>query len=94
MEATIAVTVTLNNGQSPVGDITVTVAGGEEPQEMVMDDYTVVFDVRKGVEYTVTAAGHGYTTVEETVFVEEDVEISFELEEIVAPVEGLYVSPM
>ena len=93
MEATIAVTVTLNNGQSPVGDITVTVAGGEEPQEMVMDDYTVVFDVRKGVEYTVTAAGHGYTTVEETVFVEEDVEISLELEEIVAPVEGLYVSP-
>ena len=93
MTATITVTVTLNNGQSPEGT-TVTVEGNGDSQTLTYAAEPVVFDVRKGSDYVVTAAKAGYAGVEETITgLSEDVTLPFELEEIVAPVEDLYVSP-
>ncbi len=93
MDATITAYVNLSNGQSPAGATVTVVCGDETLTETVGEEGNVVFDVRKGAEYTVTASFNGYTTEEETIFVDEDKEVSFTLVEIIAPVEGLYVSP-
>jgi hypothetical protein len=93
MDATITAYVNLSNGQSPAGATVTVVCGDETLTETVGEEGNVMFDVRKGAEYTVTASFNGYTTEEETIFVDEDKEVTFTLDEIIAPVEGLYVSP-
>ena len=93
MDATITAYVNLSNGQSPAGATVTVVCGDETLTETVGEEGNVMFDVRKGAEYTVTATFNGYTPEEETIFVDEDKEVTFTLDEIIAPVEGLYVSP-
>ena len=92
MEAAVIVEVTLNNGQSAAG--TQVVLDGDNHYTGVVDEEGVaIIDVRKGT-YTLTIEIEGYTSIEETVVVNEDiVELEYTLNEIIAEVTNLYVSP-
>ena len=93
MEATLTFTSTTNNGQAAAG-ATIAIVGEENNYTVTLDENgTATQVVRKG-EYTMTATLAGYSTTWS--FDDEitaDAEYNIEFEEIVAPVEGLYVSP-
>ena len=92
MEAEVAFVVTLNSNQSPVGT-TVEMVGAEETYEGTLESDTLVFEaVRKGT-YDVTVELEGYETAASTIEITEDGVYEVFLEEILAEVDNLYVSP-
>lgn len=93
MEATMTFNVSLNNAQSADGAV-VTVVGENNDYTATVADGTAEMIVRKGDNYTITVALEGYASYTATEFVEEDeYEYNVVLQEVIAPVEGLYVSP-
>lgn len=92
MISTVTVNVALNNAQDPTG-ATVTFEGNNTYEATVDATGTVVFNnFRKG-EYEITVELDGYETLMEPVLVEEDeMTLNYVLEEIIIPVDGLYVS--
>ncbi len=94
MQSTITFDVALNNGQSPIG-ATVAVVGENNTYNATIDeDGAAELTVRKGDTYEITVALNGYETYTTSVFVEEDEYLyDIVLEELIAPVDGLYVSP-
>ena len=93
MVSNVKIIVALSNGQSPEGvEVALT---GDNYEEMFEMDATGVLELelRKAV-YEAAITFDGYTSVTDELVIDEDEEeFSYLLEEIVAPVEGLYVSP-
>ena len=93
MEATMTFNVSLNNAQNPDGAV-VTVVGENNDYTATVADGTAEIVVRKGDNYAITVALEGYASYTATEFVEEDeYEYNVVLQEVIAPVAGLYVSP-
>ena len=93
MEATMTFNVSLNNAQSADGAV-VTLVGENNEYAATVADGTAEMIVRKGDNYTITVALEGYASYTATEFVEEDeYEYNVVLQEVIAPVAGLYVSP-
>ena len=94
MNATLSFTLALNNGQSPAGALIEIVGENDSYTETADDSGLVDIEVRKGQNYVMTVTKDGYTSWSEEEFVEEnEYEFNVLLNEIVAPVEGFYVSP-
>ena len=93
MEATMTFNVSLNNAQSADGAV-VTLVGENNDYTATVADGTAEIVVRKGDNYAITVALEGYASYTATEFVEEDeYEYNVVLQEVIAPVAGLYVSP-
>ena len=93
MEATMTFNVSLNNAQSADGAV-VTLVGENNDYTATVADGTAEIVVRKGDNYAITVELEGYASYTATEFVEEDeYEYNVVLQEVIAPVEGLYVSP-
>jgi len=93
MEATMTFNVALNNAQNPDGAV-VTVVGENNDYTATVAEGTAEIVVRKGDTYDITVSLEGYASYTATEFVENDeYEYDVVLEEIIAPVDGLYVSP-
>lgn len=93
MIATLTINVALNNGQSPVGAV-VELEAAELEYEFTVDETGVITEeIRKG-EYLVEVELEGYTGIIDILEADTDeIELTYVLNEIIAPVEGLYVSP-
>ena len=93
MEATMTFNVSLNNAQSADGAV-VTVVGENNDYTATVADGTAEIVVRKGDNYAIAVELEGYASYTATEFVEEDeYEYNVVLQEVIAPVAGLYVSP-
>ncbi len=92
MNATLTFNVTTNNGQAPVG-ATIAIEG-ENNYTVTIDETGVATQVVRKGEYTMEATFAGYTTTWSfDGAIEADASYDIEFIEIVAPVDGLYVSP-
>ena len=92
MEATLTFNVQLSNGQNPDG-AAVSVVSEEHEYTATVEDGMAEIVVRKGETYDMTVALEGYTTFNLTDLIEDDEEYDVTLVEIIANVDGLYVSP-
>ena len=92
MEATLTFNVQLSNGQNPDG-AAVSVVSEEHEYTATVEDGMAEIVVRKGETYDMTVALEGYTTFNLTDLIEDDEEYDVLLVEIIANVDGLYVSP-
>ena len=95
MEATLTFNVSLNNAQNPDG-AEVTIAGENNDYNATIADGTAEVVVRKGDTYDMTVALDGYASWNPTgnpILVEADATYDIVLQELILPVEGLYVSP-
>ncbi|MBR4837348.1 MAG: choice-of-anchor J domain-containing protein [Bacteroidales bacterium] len=94
MTSDLTFNVSLNNGQNAAG-VAVTVANEEHTYTATVDETGVAeLTVRKGV-YDITVAMTGYVEylIVDEAIEENTMEYNVVLNEIVAPVDGLYVSP-
>ena len=92
MESVAVVEVELNNGQSAEGAV-VMFEGSEQYTGTVDAEGVAEIELRKGA-YTLTITLDGYTSIEEAVVIDADIEeFEYTLEEIKAPVENLVVGP-
>ena len=93
MYSVVTVNVALNNGQSSVGAEVELENDDNEYGGFINEEGTIELLVRKGT-YSVEVELDGYTTIEDELVVNVDeIERSYVLNEIIAPVDGLYVSP-
>ena len=91
MEQEVTFNIALNNNQSPAG-ATLTMVGPSTYNATFDETGTYVFDaLRRGV-YDITVELAGYATIETTMALGEYDTYSILMEEILAPVEDLYVS--
>ena len=96
MEATLTFNVSLNNGQSPEGAAIAVVGEHNTYNETVGETGAVAMVVRKGDTYDITVSMDGYASWNPSgnpIFVEADATYTVVLNEVVGPVDGLYVSP-
>ena len=94
MESTMTFNVALNNGQSPLGAMVTVVNANENYTATVDENGMAELVVRKGVNDTITVSLAGYESFVDVEFIDADeYEYDVVLQEIIAPVEGLYVSP-
>lgn len=93
MVAEVTFNVALNNGQNPAG-VQIIVANEDNEYTATVDETgVVVMEVRKG-EYLVSASMEDYTPYASAELIEDnEVVYNIVLEELINPVEGLYVSP-
>ena len=92
MEADVTFNISLNNAQSPAG-ATVEMAGLQTYQATIDETATHTFEaVRKG-NYAIEVVLPGYAIYNDTVMIEADATFNITLEEIIDPVDSLYVSP-
>ncbi len=93
MIATLTINVALNNGQSPVGAV-VELEAAELEYEFTVDETGVITEeIRKG-EYLVEVELDGYIDIIDLLVADEDeISLTYVLQEVITPVEGLYVSP-
>ena len=93
MEATVDFNIALNNGQSPEG-IVMNLTGVDFEESYTFDATGMMtVELRKG-EYALAIDPEGYNPVYEILTIDEDEEeFAYILVELVAPVEGFYVSP-
>ena len=96
MEATLTFNVSLNNGQSPEGAAIAVVGEHNTYNETVGETGAVAMVVRKGDTYDITVSMDGYASWNPSgnpIFVGADATYTVVLNEVVGPVDGLYVSP-
>ncbi|MBQ2188899.1 MAG: choice-of-anchor J domain-containing protein [Bacteroidales bacterium] len=93
MIATVTFNVALNNGQSPEGAVIELEALANEYEFTVGETGTITEEIRKG-EYLVEIELEGYDEYIDILEVTEDaMEVTYVLDEIIAPVADFYVSP-
>ncbi|MBR6092061.1 MAG: choice-of-anchor J domain-containing protein [Bacteroidales bacterium] len=93
MIATVTFNVALNNGQSPEGAVIELEALANEYEFTVGETGTITEEIRKG-EYLVEIELEGYVEYLDILEVTEDaMEVTYVLDEIIAPVADFYVSP-
>ena len=93
MIATLTVNVALNNGQSPAGAVVELEAADREYEFTIDETGTITEEIRKG-EYLVEIELDGYTDIIDLLVADEDeIVLTYVLQEVITPVEGLYVSP-
>ena len=93
MIATLTVNVALNNGQSPAGAVVELEAADREYEFTIDETGTITEEIRKG-EYLVEIELNGYTDIIDLLVADEDeISLTYVLQEVIAPVAGLYVSP-
>lgn len=93
MISTVTFNVALNNGQSPEGAVIELEALANEYEFTVGETGTITEEIRKG-EYLVEIELEGYVEYLDILEVTEDaMEVTYVLDEIIAPVADFYVSP-
>ena len=93
MVATITINVALNNGQSPAGAVVELEAADREYEFTIDETGTITEEIRKG-EYLVEIELDGYTDIIDLLVADEDeISLTYVLQEVITPVDGLYVSP-
>lgn len=93
MIATLTVNVALNNGQSPAGAVVELEAADREYEFTIDETGTITEEIRKG-EYLVEIELDGYTDIIDLLVADEDeISLTYVLQEVITPVDGLYVSP-
>ena len=93
MIATLTVNVALNNGQSPAGAVIELEAADREYEFTIDETGTITEEIRKG-EYLVEIELDGYTDIIDLLVADEDeISLTYVLQEVITPVDGLYVSP-
>ncbi len=93
MIATLTVNVALNNGQSPAGAVVELEAADREYVFTIDETGTITEEIRKG-EYLVEIELDGYTDIIDLLVADEDeISLTYVLQEVITPVDGLYVSP-
>ena len=95
MEATLTFEVFLNNNQPSDGALVSVIGENHEYTQAVVDGLAEIV-VRKGDTYDIAVTMDGYTTWHPSgnpILVEDDNDYQVMLNEIIVPVEGLYVSP-
>ena len=92
MEATLTFNITLDNGQSPAGAV-IDIDGIDHDYNVVAEGATTEVVVRKGDMYEISVTLDGYTSWTTVEDVTADETYDIQLQELIAPVEGLYVSP-
>ena len=93
MIATLTVNVALNNGQSPAGAVVELEAADREYEFTIDETGTITEEIRKG-EYLVEIELDGYIDIIDLLVADEDeISLTYVLQEVITPVDGLYVSP-
>lgn len=93
MIATLTINVALNNGQSPAGAVVELEAADREYEFTIDETGTITEEIRKG-EYLVEIELDGYTDIIDLLVADEDeISLTYVLQEVITPVDGLYVSP-